>query len=69
MTADERISNLESRLIANEIALRLAVAFLPKEAKQKIAAANTSAFERGLGTTMTDEQIEQISQLLKSFDS
>lgn len=59
---------MEARLIALEIALRIAVRSMPTVGAEIAAAANAAAIH-GLFSELTDEEIEQVLLLLRSFDS
>ena len=67
MTQDERIDQLEARLIAYGIVLQFLLQDAPQETKDALVRSAESAVEWGLALPLTDLQIEQIQQLLLSM--
>jgi hypothetical protein len=67
MNLEERMDQLEARLIAHSIAIPLMLDGASPEVKAAIRRAAASAQERGLATELTDLQLEQIQQVLLSL--
>ena len=69
MTDDElgRIEGLEARVMALQIALTHMLRDAPAETKSSIARSVEPVYERGLGLSLTDRQLEMIQDLLRTF--
>jgi hypothetical protein len=63
----ERIDDMEARLIALQIALVHLLHDASPDTRAAIARSADAAYERGLGLPLTDEQIAQIQQVLRSM--
>lgn len=67
MNLEERVDQLEARLIAYGIAIPLLLDAAAPETRAAIKRAAAAVPERGLVTELTDQQIGQIQQVLNSL--
>ena len=67
MTQDERIDQLEARLLAYGIVLQFLLQDAPQETRDALVRGAKAAVERGLALPLTDLQIDQLQQLLLSM--